>query len=262
MKSKKPYVLVLCGDGINCENETAMAFREAGGDVKITHVNELIRNPSTLQNYDVMAIPGGFSFGDELGSGKLLALKLKMALSEELDKFIYNKKPIIGICNGFQVLVKMGILPFKNQKREISLTVNESGEFINEWVDLEIPIDTCCVWLESLKGKNIKLPIRHGEGRVVLGESEAGLSKLLSKGLVALRYKSNVNGSSGKIAGLCDESGLIFGLMPHPEAAIFKTTNPFLNQQHALEHDLGQHVFKNIIRYINTKNNFNDEEIS
>ena len=128
--------LILTGDGINCERETAKAFINAGAEAEIIHVNDLLENPSALKNYSGMAIPGGFSFGDELGSGQVLALKIKHGLKEASDEFVADKKPIIGICNGFQVLVKLGLLPFPLEDRVMALAANESGHFINRWSTL------------------------------------------------------------------------------------------------------------------------------
>jgi len=258
MNSSDVKVLVLSGDGINCENETANAFQYAGAKTTIMHVNELIRKPSALSNFDVMAIPGGFSFGDELGSGKLLALKLKMGLANELDQFIFNKKPIIGICNGFQVLVKMGLLPFKNKPRKITLTHNDSGEFINKWVELLVPKNSKCKWLNGLNGKKINLPIRHGEGKVVLKDSDQTLTELEARGLISLKYTSDVNGSDGHIAGLCDEEGLIFGLMPHPEANVFNLTNPFNKTKDVETFDIGHTIFKNMVEKIEDQKRYNE----
>jgi phosphoribosylformylglycinamidine synthase len=254
MINQKPQILILCGDGVNCENETARAFIEAGASTKIIHVNDMVKTPALLEDFDAMAIPGGFSFGDELGSGRLLALKLKLGLTNALDKFIADKKPIIGICNGFQVLVKMGLLPFKKDVRQVTLTNNDSGEFINKWAELEVPANTRCQWLTSLRGKTFSLPIRHGEGRIVISNEKENLALMNEHGLVALRYKNNENGSVDQIAGLCDEEGLIFGLMPHPEANIFKMTNPSEKVENVMENDFGFMVFKNIVEHINNKN--------
>ncbi len=214
--------LVLTGDGINCETETALAFRDSGIQAEIMHIADLIENPSKLESVHILALPGGFSFGDEIGSGQILALKLKYSLGDELKKFIDNKKLVIGICNGFQALVRLGLLPKPFDPRSMTLTHNRQGHFINRWVDLEVPTSNC-VWTKDIQSKKISLPIRHGEGKIVFkGDDDTQKSMyktLTSNGQIALNYSVDVNGSYAQIAGVCDPTGRIFGLMPHPEAA-------------------------------------------
>ena len=244
-------VLVLFGDGINCERETANAFRHFGTSTEIIHINNLLETPKSIHNFDIMAIPGGFSFGDELGSGKLMALKIKHGLMDEFNKFVSEKKPIIGICNGFQVLVKLGLLPFDSPSRELTLTQNDSGNFIDRWIDLRVEQNTVCKWLNRSTLKTISLPIRHGEGNLNTRSDnrEQVLKKLERGGNIVLRYSENVNGSLGNIAGVCDDSGLIFGLMPHPEAAFYSATARNL-QPDPLSLAPGSHFFETIIKHI------------
>ena len=222
-------VLVLTGDGINCERETAQAFSEYGVSATIIHIYDLIHHHELLKEAHILALPGGFSFGDELGSGQILALKLKYSLGDELKKFIDSGKLIIGICNGFQALVRLGLLPKPFSPREMSLTHNTDGHFVNRWVDLVAPVSKC-VWSQKIQGKSFALPIRHGEGKIVFkGDAsyQASLYQtLLDNEQVALTYVDDVNGSYQKIAGICDPTGRIFGLMPHPEAAISEWLNP------------------------------------
>ena len=220
-------VLVLTGDGINCERETARAFSLVGAEAKIIHCNDLLESPKTLHNFQAIAFPGGFSFGDDLGSGQVLALKLSLILGDELKRFVNDKKPVIGICNGFQALTKLGLLPDPFAPRSMALAKNASGHFLNRWVDLEVEKNTICIWTKGLQG-TIPLPIRHGEGRVVFtkGEEELIHRRISQAGQVVLRYGDDVNGSYGRIAGVCDSSGLVFGLMPHPEAAISLLQHP------------------------------------
>jgi len=248
MKTVK--VIVLFGDGINCERETSLAFRELGADVQIVHINDLLKKPVLLKEFDIMAIPGGFSFGDELGSGRLLALKIKHGLLDEFKNFVESKKPIIGICNGFQVLVQLGL--FSKSDENLTLTYNESGNFINKWVDLEVEENTRCKWIDnSFKGETFRLPIRHGEGNFNTNNDQKKecLENLKLSGNIVLRYKENINGSMGNIAGICDDSGLVFGLMPHPEAAFFKATSEKISKN-ILDKGVGVNFFGPIIKLV------------
>ncbi|MFT6069254.1 MAG: phosphoribosylformylglycinamidine synthase [Bacteriovoracaceae bacterium] len=244
-----PKVLVLTGEGINCERETAFAFEKAGAVPTIKTLNEVIKRPSSLNDYDILAIPGGFSYGDEIGSGHVFSLKLKKHLGNEIKEFIKNKKPIIGICNGFQVLVKLGLFDSSNE-RQIGLAPNTSGAFINKWARLIPHKENNCIWVKGLN-KEFSLPIRHGEGRIVLKQEEV-YSDLVKKGQVVLSYENDINGSFKNIAGLCDDSGLVFGLMPHPEADLFKATSPE-GSESPLEFSMGYEIFKNSVEYIKSK---------
>lgn len=247
----KANFLVLNGDGINCERETAQAFELAGATATIIHVNELLATPKKLRDFQGLALPGGFSFGDELGSGQILALKLKYGLSEEFSQFVTEQKPIIGICNGFQVLVKLGLLPNPNEKRCVALSNNESGEFIDRWVSLKIQSKTVCRWTTLLED-TIELPIRHGEGRLVFtaGKEEPLYQELAQKGQIPLTYTENVNGSAYQIASLCDPSGVIFGLMPHPEAYVSEVTSRMAKKE-VFKKGVGQLIFESIVQHLN-----------
>lgn len=218
-----PKFLILTGDGINCENETAMAFEAAKIESKIVHINELLKSPRMLKNFQGLALPGGFSFGDELGSGQVMALKLRHQLKDELGEFISEAKAVIGICNGFQILVKLGILPQKQMSApQAALLKNDHGRFQNKWVELEVEKNHRCHWVPQQMG-SLYVPIRHGEGRFV---SEMTESELQQAGQIVFRYRQDVNGSMGRIAGVCDPSGWVLGLMPHPEAASFSAQIP------------------------------------
>lgn len=244
-----PKVLVLTGEGINCERETAFAFEKAGALPFIKTINELIEDPSALKDFDILAIPGGFSYGDEIGSGHVFALKLKKHLGQEIKEFVSNKKPIIGICNGFQILVKLGLFD-TGLDREIGLAPNNSGSFINIWTTVIPNKKSNSIWLKNLE-KGISLPIRHGEGRVVLDAliKDEVYSKLVKNGQIALTYKNDINGSYQNIAGLSDKSGLVLGLMPHPEADLFKATSP-QGSNEPLSFSVGYQIFKNSVDYI------------
>jgi len=250
-KMSRPKFLILSGDGINCERETAWAFREAGGGPSIIHINELLEKPALLKEFHGMAIPGGFSFGDELGSGQVLALKIKHGLKEEFQAFVKDKKPIIGICNGFQVLVKLGLLPYPEDERVMALAQNKKGEFTNRWTKLNLVDGSVCKWTEGIDMSSIELPVRHGEGRVVFakGKEEEIFSDLSKNGQIPFCYDEDFNGSYKNIAGVCDPTGLILGMMPHPEAYLFEAT--YKNKKEdPFAKGMGQLLFDNILRYL------------
>ncbi len=224
MKNQKPRVLILTGDGINCENETAQAFRMAKFEAVIWHLNDLIIKNMSLddlsQEYAVLALPGGFSFGDDLTAGKVLALKIQHQLRWDLVSYAQRGGLVIGICNGFQALIRMGIFG-----KDISITNNLKNKFINTWVKVT-PSGNKCIWLKGLG--TIDLPIRHGDGRLMIAANRRNetLEKMERLGLPCLRYEVNPNGSEERFAGLCAASGRIFGLMPHPEAFVRWTAHP------------------------------------
>lgn len=222
--SSEPRVLVMAGDGINCEFETSAAFCRAGFRTEIRHLNDLISEQLSLdqlqKQYSVLALPGGFAFADDLSAGRILGLKISHGLGWDLSRFVQTGGLVIGICNGFQALIRMGVFG-----RSVSITANENGKFINQWVGVT-PSGTKCVWLRGLG--SLELPIRHGEGRLVFHPENRleSLNKLERQGSLCLRYDQNLNGSEESLAGLCDSSGRIFGLMPHPEAYIRWTAHP------------------------------------
>lgn len=226
MSLKKPLFVVVAGDGINCERETATALQIAGAAASIVHVNDLLAAPEMLRSADGFAIPGGFSFGDELGSGQIMALKMKYRLGDAFYSMVRAQKPIIGICNGFQVLVKLGLLPFPDvDQRVTALAANRQGAFIDQWVRLKVE-DSVCLWTSGLDRREIELPIRHGEGRIVFaaGQEEDVYRRLQRQRQIPLTYSEDVNGSFGRIAALTDPSGCVLGLMPHPEAFVSADT--------------------------------------
>jgi phosphoribosylformylglycinamidine synthase len=246
----QPKFLVIAGDGINCERETAKAFVLAGGESQILHVNEVAADPKLLTRFDGLAIPGGFSFGDELGSGQIMALKIRHKLGDAFFDFVAAKKPVIGICNGFQVLVKLGLLPYPaTLERVMALAPNEQGGFTDRWVTLDTVPNAVCQWTQGLT--SFELPIRHGEGRIVFNDAKI-YDILLKSGQVALTYRDDVNGSHGKIAGLCDATGRVFGLMPHPEAFVYQATYR-VPQRDFTAGGAGQKLFKNIINLLSGK---------
>ncbi|MGD2169843.1 MAG: phosphoribosylformylglycinamidine synthase subunit PurQ [Chlamydiota bacterium] len=251
-------ILVVSGLGINCEQEMAMAFQLAGGVAHLVHVNELLKNDFSLEKYHLIAFPGGFSFGDELGAGKVFANRLLYTshLSFKLKEFVNDKKCILGICNGFQVLLKLGLFFQEKEPSEFSLTYNEKKIFINRWVTHRV-ISKKCIFLKGIS--SIELPIRHGEGKFVASTLQA-LQKLKKKDQVALQYDPiNPNGSVDNIAGICDETGRVFAMMAHPEAALFFTNHPhwtkrkeqYLRANKKLpQYGEGLKIFQNAISYL------------
>lgn len=229
-----PKALVLTGYGINCDEETKFAFEKAGAEADLVHINDLIESPKKLDNYQIVAFPGGFSYGDDTGSGNALAWKIRNNLG--IEKFTEDNKLIIGICNGFQVLVNLGLLPAINGKygqRQVALNHNDSARYLDRWVDLEFSPNVNSPWTTYVE--RTSLPIAHGEGNFYADKET--LAEMNRKNLVAARYirgkicryqdlPANPNGSLENIAGITDESGKIFGLMPHPERAISFTQLP------------------------------------
>jgi len=224
------------------------------------HVNDLIENPLLMAQYQIMAVPGGFSFGDNIASGKVLANKLKYRLGEAFLSFIESDRLVIGICNGFQVLVRLGVLPDGREGltgQQVTITYNDSGKFEDRWVDLEVTQKSPCIFTRGIE--RLELPVRHGEGKFLT--LDRGLLEELNRfGQVCLRYCSpdgvkpapypfNPNGSVEDIAGICDRSGRIFGLMPHPEAFIHRYLHPRWTRQSIPEKGEGLVIFSNAVEY-------------
>lgn len=178
--------IVLCGDGLNCENETARALKIAGANADIVHINELIKTPARLKDYHILAIPGGFSFGDEISSGQILALKIRHGLDKAFNQFVEDKKLIIGICNGFQTLAKLGLLPWPFAPRNMTLYQNDHKTFMDKWVTMDV-VPSKCIWTKDL-GTTIDLPVRHGEGKVVFSGDANQQNTIYSELLKSLRY--------------------------------------------------------------------------
>jgi phosphoribosylformylglycinamidine synthase subunit PurQ / glutaminase len=217
---------VITGFGFNSDVELAEAFRLSGAEARRVHLTDIIENPSMIHEAQLLGFPGGFSFGDHLGSGQEIANLMRTFVKAELERFIDSGKPVIGICNGFQVLVKLGLVPNmeKDWESEASLVHNESGQFIDSWVELSFDPDCPCVWTKGLEKR--ELPIRHGEGRFVAA-SPAILEKLRERKLIAARYSAgNPNGSALDIAAITDPSGRVLGIMPHPECFLHPENHP------------------------------------
>ena len=248
-----------------------------GGSPERLHVNRLVHGERSLSEFDILAVPGGFSFGDHLGSGRLLGNRLRFALREQLQQFVTDGKPIIGICNGFQALVKTGLLPGPGDAslepdlvQRASLTLNNTGRYEDRWVTLEFDSESPCIWTKGIQ--RIECPVRHGEGRFVM-PTEQDLNNLQSNHLLAVRYVDpttpvgegiqdellsfpiSPNGSMRNIAGICDSTGLVFGLMPHPEAFY----SMWLHPEHTsmdLDDDWegeGLQIFRNAVEYVRSQ---------
>ena len=259
---KKVRVLVLRTAGTNCDKETAFAFEEAGAATRLVHINRLSSGELELSNYQILAIPGGFSYGDDIASGKILANELKYGIEKDVQKFIRDGKLIIGICNGFQILVKSGLLPnlsgdFKTI--ETTLTLNDSAKFEDRWVYLknvqsaENGVQSKCAWTQGINDI-IYLPVAHGEGKFIPKDKNT-LAQLKKNGLVVFEYVDekgsrrgfpyNPNGSVENIAGICDKTGRVFGLMPHPERHISFLQHPRWTRQMKRGRGDGFAIFKN-----------------
>jgi phosphoribosylformylglycinamidine synthase len=241
-----PKVLVLRAPGSNCDQETQFAFELAGARVDRLHINRLRETPRLLQQYQILCIPGGFTFGDDVGAGKILALSLTQYLGDALRQFRAADKLILGICNGFQVLLKAGLLmPADEDGPVATLTANTHGRFEARWVQLTATPGKC-PFLRDLE--KLYLPIAHGEGRF-LTRQEWILQGLEQTGQVVLRYADNPNGSMGNVAGLCDFSGNVFGLMPHPERHVQPTQHPQWPRRGLADHGDGLAVFRNAVEH-------------
>lgn len=252
----EPKALVLTGYGINTDYETELALELAGAEAERVHLNDLLADKRRLRDYQILALPGGFSFGDDIAAGKVLASKLKLNLLDELLKFIARGNLVIGICNGFQVLIKMGLLPGLDGHHQLAtLTYNDSGRFEDRWVYLKVNQDSKCVFTEGLE--MLYLPIRNAEGKFVAPPEV--LERLKAEEQVVLRYVDeegreagypwNPSGSMENIAGICDPTGRVFGLMPHPEAFLFRVNHPRWQREALPEEGQGLAIFRNAVEY-------------
>jgi len=254
----KVNVLVLRGPGSNCDQETVFAFQQAGATASLCHINQLIRHERRLSDYQVFVIPGGFTYGDDIAAGRILGNELKVKLGEDIKVFVDNGGLILGICNGFQVMTKAGILPemSKADAPPLTLTNNDSGRFECRWVHLLINKKSPCVFTQGLD--NIYLPIAHGEGKLVtdmrgLRELNAVLYYTDEAGDRMAGYPHNPNGSMDNIAGVCDSTGRIFALMPHPERHIRFTQHPQWTRKKPKEHGDGFAIFQNAVKFAKSK---------
>ncbi len=257
----KPRIAILTGYGINSDVELAQAFNLAGGEATRVHLHDAIDGRARLEDFAILAVPGGFSFGDHIASGRVFANRLRHKLGDALLRLREKKVPMIGICNGFQVLVKLGLLPGTEPAsftQTCTLTFNDSGRFENRWCHLKADEKNTSPWLKGIG--RLYLPVRHGEGKFIPG-SETLLKELQASGQACLRYcnedgssptgfPANPNGSTDHIAGLCSKDGLVFGLMPHPEAHILPTQHPLWQREGLKAEGEGLRIFRNVVEYV------------
>ena len=254
----KPRVLILRAPGTNCDEETSFAFQRAGALPTSVHINELLADVKVAGSFQILCVPGGFSYGDDIAAGRILGSQFRHHLSDALAEFKSADKLILGICNGFQVLAKSGfLLARENGKPLATLTWNDSGKFEDRWVNLTVQ-GTRCVFLRDVD--SLYLPVAHAEGKFVARDS-ATSETLAAAGQLALRYAApnssngsvsypaNPNGSELDVAGACDETGRVFGLMPHPERYTELTHHPRWTRGEGCEPGDGMAIFQNAVRY-------------
>jgi phosphoribosylformylglycinamidine synthase I len=267
MTAKSVSVLIITGYGLNCEAESRHAWELAGANVQFIHLNDLLAEPARLHAFQALMFIGGFSYGDHMSSGHVFAVRVRHRMNEEIRRFIDDGKLIMGVCNGFQIMVKLGLLPGLDKDyftQKVALMQNDCGSFQNFWVKLRFELSSPCVFTRGLDF--MPMPIRHGEGKIFTLD-KALLERMEAEGCVACRYADpatgaatatfphNPNGSLNAIAGLCDPSGRIFGLMPHPEAYLYPENHPQWEMQRLdgslPERGLGLKLFQNAVNYLN-----------
>lgn len=260
--------VVIAGNGTNCEREVAHACRLAGAETDIVHIADLLAGKVRLLDYHFLNLAGGFLDGDDLGSAKAGANRLMYArvaagqasLADQLKDFVAQGRLVMGVCNGFQLMVKMGLLPCLEQdfSQSCTLTFNEKGRFEDRWCRLKVDQESPCVYTRGLD--HLYLPVRHGEGKFVTRTAEIlteledlhlGVLKYADVDLkVTMAYPDNPNGSHNSIAGICDPSGRLFGLMPHPEAFIHRTHHPRWTREDLPEEGMGLALYRNAVEFI------------
>jgi len=268
--TKNVNVLVLRTAGTNCDQEAAFAFEDCGGRVDLVHIAQLFNKTKSLKDYHILVLPGGFSYGDDISAGRILANELRLKLGEDLKNFVRAKKLIIGICNGFQVLVKAGLLPGdlgkdsaheKKTIQQATLMTNDSGKFEDRWTHLKISGHSA--WTQGMEGI-VYFPVAHGEGKFICKNKNV-LQKIQNNHQVIFRYctqdgrnpayPENPNGSQDDIAGIADVTGHVLGLMPHPERHYLFTQHPFWTRlSKKNRYGDGAKIFQNGVNYI--KKNF------
>ena len=266
MTGLRPRVVIITGYGLNCEAESSLAWEMAGAEVERIHLKDLLEAPARLRDFQALMFIGGFSYGDHMGSGHVFALRVRHHLGDELRKFVAEGKLILGVCNGFQIMTKIGLLPAIGGdylRQEVALIRNDCGSFQDRWVHLRFDSHSQCVFTRGLE--TMPLPVRHGEGKFHVSSGRF-LEELERRGCVVCRYVDpatreatqqfpwNPNGSVGAVAGICDPSGRVFGLMPHPEAYLFPENHPRWDL-HLLAGKLapegqGLKIFRNAVEYL------------
>jgi phosphoribosylformylglycinamidine synthase subunit PurQ / glutaminase len=258
----RPRILVLRAPGTNCDQETAHAFSLAGGEPKLWHINQLLEEPARVAEYQILCIPGGFSYGDDIAAGRILGNQIQHHLAGALEEFRTAGKLILGVCNGFQILLKTNLLVAPDQNGPTAtLTLNDSRNFEARWVRLTVETNRC-VFLQGIC--EIELPVAHAEGKFVVRD-EKQLASMEAAGRFVMRYAAragaaadksqpvpypaNPNGAMANIAGVCDETGRVFGLMPHPERFVDPTQHPRWTREPERKVGDGLQVFQNALRY-------------
>jgi len=250
----KVRALILRAPGTNCDEETAFAFEQAGAIVSLVHISQLISRTKQLKDYQIMVIPGGFTHGDDLGAGKVMANEIRLKLGPDIERFTSNGRLILGICNGFQVLANAGILPglSPQNKQTLTLATNNSGRFECRWVYLKANRESRCVFTRGIE--RLYLPVAHGEGKVIadpeiLPKLDVALYYTDESGKTKAGYPYNPNGSVEDIAGISDASGRIFALMPHPERFIQSSQHPRWQSEGTKEWGDGFKIFTNAVKW-------------
>ncbi len=282
--STKPRAIVIRAAGTNCDAEMVRAFELAGASADLVHLDRLVAEPVRLDEYDLVGFPGGFSYGDDVASGRLFAMRARENLYPALRRAAERGCPMIGACNGFQVMVQIGLLPGpeavargqtggaasgavegviewpaeRPPAQSVSLAHNAGGSFIDRWVGVEFPVESRCVWTAgiaerysaTMRSDVLRLPIAHGEGRFVPGSAEV-LAAIERGGQVAVRYTEEVNGSANGIGGICDPTGRIFALMPHPERYLSWLNHPYWTRLDAVLRGSGGTVTPGLMMFQN-----------
>jgi len=252
-----PYALILRAPGTNCDRDVQQALDSVGARTKLVHIRELRRTPELLQRHQLLVLPGGFSYGDDAGAGKILAVELQHFLADALREFRSAEKLVLGICNGFQTLLKAGLLlPPDEDGPVMTLTDNLQGRYEDRWIHLEVAPNKCPFLKDMTR---MFVPVAHGEGNFRVRKDWI-LDGLHQSGQVVLRYVDpegnpaadfphNPNGSQGGVAGLCDPSGRVLGLMPHPERHIVGTQHPRWTREGLKAEGDGLQLFRNAVEY-------------
>ncbi|MBU0586568.1 phosphoribosylformylglycinamidine synthase subunit PurQ [Candidatus Micrarchaeota archaeon] len=258
----KAKAAVLYGYGINSDYETVYSIQAVGGTAERVHVHDIVNDPKLLEQYGMVVFPGGFAHGDDLGSGKVMANKFRFKLKENMLDFVNNGKLVLGICNGFQMIIKMGLVPYSDFEQRATLMANDSGKFEDRWVFMKMNQNSPCIFTKGID--MLMTAVRHGEGK--LYADSLVLNDIVSKELVAATYVNergeiagypyNPNGSLLNIAGICNPKGTVFGLMPHPEVHNCVVNNPYWTH---IKDDVrdwrgsGLKIFDNAVRYLEEK---------
>ena len=266
--SSQPNVLILRAPGTNCDRETAYAFEQAGAKAELLHINRLLESPGLFDGFQILCIPGGFSYGDDVAAGRILGNQIRHHLAEQMAQFKAEDKLILGICNGFQVLTKSGVLLDADAEKgpPATVTYNDSGKYEDRWVRLDVR-GTKSVFLAGID--TMYLPVAHAEGKFVTRDADAfgqleengqlvlrylpldgkQANRDRTAGSSAARYPDNPNGSEADVAGICDTAGRVLGLMPHPERHIDPTQHPRWTRGEATPIGDGLKMFQNAVEY-------------